>query len=322
MRYFPRFAFFVGLVGAYIASVLPVYAETGTFDWYLGCNEAQPCAPFYEANGVHNSLLEFYTQPLHFFPINTDEVESVINYTVQTTAPQCYGFFGDEHGVLQFVGVPFAQVDADTAGVHIKIFDSENCAGNVLYEADDDSTFHGSITLGSSVGQSPYTLTVPFTVPNLDIPANSGYSIEISYTGAGNIIYSAVQTSPSPFDYYIPIILAGDVYTPPASAECSAFFFPANYICDALVFLFAPSEDSFDNWQTLGDEIKMKPPFGYFYAVRDELENIGGATTSAYTFPDIGALSSFFDSLRYITGTILWAGAFFWIYRRVKNITP
>jgi hypothetical protein len=92
-------------------------------------------------------------------------------------------------------------------------------------------------------------------------------------------------------------------------------------ICQAFTFLFLPSENQRDNLSTFlntwSDNLKKKPPFGYFYLIKSAFSGIDTtATSTEYNFeiPVIG------DTLKQAIVFLFWLIAVAYVLFRIKSI--
>lgn len=91
-------------------------------------------------------------------------------------------------------------------------------------------------------------------------------------------------------------------------------------LCKMNQTLFIPDPDAVRQFEGLGDEVRNKPPWGYFFVVKDELNKLKSTTTEAYSMPDTSALDSTFDDLKTTVSVILWFVFAVWIVTRFKHI--
>jgi hypothetical protein len=92
-------------------------------------------------------------------------------------------------------------------------------------------------------------------------------------------------------------------------------------ICKAFTFLFLPSESQrntlssfLNNWS---DNLKKKPPFGYFYLIKNAFSGLDTtATSTEYNFeiPVIG------DTLKQAIVFLFWLIAVAYVIFRIKSI--
>lgn len=82
---------------------------------------------------------------------------------------------------------------------------------------------------------------------------------------------------------------------------------------NAMIYLFKPSTTSFNLIIGLKDEIKYKPPFGYFYAIQSAFEL--STTTPAYTWDIPEVMSDTFAPIKTGISWLLWIIFAFWVVR-------
>jgi len=94
-----------------------------------------------------------------------------------------------------------------------------------------------------------------------------------------------------------------------------------NSMCKLLVYLFKPSDGSFNVWANLWTTISRKPPFGYFTRSKEALEGINTSTSSAFVFEDMEALATpVFTPLRNGVAMLLWFLFGVWGFTRLKHL--
>jgi len=90
---------------------------------------------------------------------------------------------------------------------------------------------------------------------------------------------------------------------------------------NAIVFLFYPSQSSLNDFSSLYDAIKNKPPFGYISAVQTALQGINDTETGVFTLETIPILDTYiFTPVRTALIWIMWLAFIFMFYHRLKNI--
>jgi len=109
---------------------------------------------------------------------------------------------------------------------------------------------------------------------------------------------------------------------PPSSAsygfENKDFGLLGNMFRDVVVFLFFPDQANLERFGNLWDTIRLKPPIGYFTAVKDEFANIGiGTANIAF---DTTAAAGIITPLRTGIIVILWIMFAFWIFHRLRKL--
>jgi len=90
--------------------------------------------------------------------------------------------------------------------------------------------------------------------------------------------------------------------------------------CYVIQYLFYPSSDDLDIYNTVYDGIKNKPPFGYFTAISSVLGGFSTTTTSTISFPDLSSMNDEFDVIKTTVSVILWVAFGFWVFHKFRNI--
>ena len=151
------------------------------------------------------------------------------------------------------------------------------------------------------------------------------YSDDVFFTisETGGISYSTSTTST------IPIPNFEDICTPPQGGFLDYPTQNINYaLCKAFTYLFIPNQEQQQNIQnrfsSFQDIIKNKPPLGYFYKIKDALnQNItaGNATTTqVLNTSTTQAFSAVFSPLKTGLNWILWLAAGSWVFIKIKNL--
>ena len=103
--------------------------------------------------------------------------------------------------------------------------------------------------------------------------------------------------------------------------SCDTFTFPANYICDALQYLFIPSTDSFKQFTKIQSRVINKPPFGYVSEINTDLQGVNDTASSTITLESLPILNTYiFDPIRSGLIWVFWFGFAFILFHRLKNI--
>ena len=151
------------------------------------------------------------------------------------------------------------------------------------------------------------------------------YSDDVFFTisEAGGISYSTSTTST------IPIPNFEDICTAPQGGFLDYPTQNINYaLCKAFSYLFIPNQEQQQNIQnrfsSFQDIIKSKPPLGYFYKIKDALnQNIttGNATTTQIlNTSTTQAFSAVFSPLKTGLNWVLWLAAGSWVFIKIKNL--
>jgi len=97
----------------------------------------------------------------------------------------------------------------------------------------------------------------------------------------------------------------------------------ASPICKALVYLFLPDYFYLQKFGDLFETISGKPPFGYFYSVKDTISSLNSSSTPAFSFPEMGVIKTdIFDRLRIGLAWILWIMFAFFVIKRIGDFVP
>jgi len=151
------------------------------------------------------------------------------------------------------------------------------------------------------------------------------YSDEVYFTinEAGGISYGTSTTST------IPIPNFEDICTAPPGGFLD---YPTQNItyalCKVFSYLFIPNQEQQQHIQnrfsSFQDIIKSKPPLGYFYKIKDALnQNItaGNATTTqVLNTSTTQAFSAVFSPLKTGLNWVLWLAAGSWVFIKIKNL--
>ena len=104
---------------------------------------------------------------------------------------------------------------------------------------------------------------------------------------------------------------------PPGMINCEGGGFFDNLLCNLNVALFVPSNEALNQFSSLWDNIKNKPPFGYFVAISAAMSGIVVGTTTL-AFAGISDIS-IFGTLRIVLVVLLWFLFVFWVFHRLRN---
>lgn len=92
-------------------------------------------------------------------------------------------------------------------------------------------------------------------------------------------------------------------------------------LCYVFKYLFAPSGTTLTLYAELRDDLSTKPPFGYFSAAKNAIEDINWNATSSAGMADLSAMdSNFFSPLRIVIKWVLWIVFIFWLFSVVRKI--
>jgi len=194
--------------------------------------------------------------------------------------------------------------DHDTAQWCMRLVRNDG-AGDAEY-CDDvafDTYTEVSHTFTGLALDSQWDWTIIFTRPGFFIDEYSILHGGSNYFWAGRFtIDSTVQ----------------EIYT--AYTTCSITDL-AGCFQNAIVFLFYPSQSSLNDFSSLYDAIKNKPPFGYISAVQTSLQGINDTQTGVFTLETMPILDTYiFTPMRTALIWIMWLAFIFMFYHRLKNI--
>lgn len=104
-------------------------------------------------------------------------------------------------------------------------------------------------------------------------------------------------------------------------AECSITNLGGCFV-NGLATMFYPSQGALNNFNTFVELIKTKPPIGYFYVVKNNLNNLSSTSTSAFTVTIPSHIKQYlFTPFDVAIGSILWFFFAINFYKRLKHIT-
>jgi len=194
---------------------------------------------------------------------------------------------------------------------------------STMTTSDDTHLFGGSFVGGAtstkyipkSTPSNGYTYAQAFiaNVAGTDIAVSdiisfgaNGYTSPTRYTGAplGGSDGAPVSTSTA-------LVITCD--------DTDGLF--ANSLCKLGVYFFKPSDDVFNNYNSLWAMISAKPPLGYFTKSKEALETLNNSTSTAFTFEDVSELGdSVFTPLRTGIAFLLWFMFGIWIFNRFRHL--
>jgi hypothetical protein len=92
-------------------------------------------------------------------------------------------------------------------------------------------------------------------------------------------------------------------------------------LCKLAVWLFVPSPATLNQFSTLGDTLKNKPPMGYFYRVKDALV-FSATSTPAFNLENASTTlaASIYNPLKSGITFLLWLAFGFWIFNRIRHL--
>jgi len=92
-------------------------------------------------------------------------------------------------------------------------------------------------------------------------------------------------------------------------------------IKNAAIWLFYPTQDALDNWQTLKSVLETKAPVGYFYMTKNAIGGLSATSTPSFSLTIPAHLKQYiFDPFDIGIAGILWFFFIFHFYKRLKHI--
>lgn len=88
----------------------------------------------------------------------------------------------------------------------------------------------------------------------------------------------------------------------------------------AITFLFVPSQNVLDRYNSLWQQIRYKVPFGYVTVIITQLQELDDTATAIFDFGDLPFMSTVFTPFRDALGLILWGifAIYFYQHRLTK----
>jgi hypothetical protein len=157
---------------------------------------------------------------------------------------------------------------------------------------------------------------IPVTLPN---PLNgAGYTYlttKLVLASDHSIIYDWHTLT---VDLYNGVDLGGGGYQ---QEECGITHLGGCFM-NGLAVMFYPSQNAFNQFNNFVELIKTKPPVGYFYVVKNNLDNLSSTSTSAFTVTIPSHIKEYlFTPFDVGIGGILWFFFAINFYKRLKHIT-
>lgn len=157
---------------------------------------------------------------------------------------------------------------------------------------------------------------IPVTLPN---PLNgAGYTYlttKLVLASDHSIIYDWHTLT---VDLYNGVDLGGGGYQ---QEECGITHLGGCFM-NGLAVMFYPSQNAFNQFNNFVELIKTKPPVGYFYVVKNNLDNLSSTSTSAFTVIIPSHIKEYlFTPFDVGIGGILWFFFAINFYKRLKHIT-
>jgi hypothetical protein len=274
--------------------------------------------------------LDLYTSPLippAFINIIKPQNQTVITNQASTTPPYRFDFWG----------VDYYLPDAATGTTATLFLDYSSFPDDkIKYQEQFINLPIDDYTISTS---TQFYFGKTYFLPNGDYKAKAYMQYRLAGTTTQTIIYSddvffsiselgGISYSTSTTST-IPIPNFEDICTPPQGGFLD---YPTQNItyalCKVFSYLFVPNQEQQQNIQnrfsSFQDIIKSKPPLGYFYKIKDALnQNItaGNATTTqVLNTSTTQAFSTVFSPLKTGLGWILWLAAGSWVFIKIKNL--
>ena len=90
---------------------------------------------------------------------------------------------------------------------------------------------------------------------------------------------------------------------------------------NALVFAFIPSQNVFNGFLSLKNEIQNKPPFGYIALLITAFNDVSSETSPAFTLASEDNITdNIFTPIKTGLAWLLWFAFGIWLYKRVRSI--
>lgn len=190
---------------------------------------------------------------------------------------------------------------------------------------------HSNYSTGYINAGTFFSNSIPFTFPTSSIATQisipNTFSLDPAVTYDAQAILEAADLSgniaTSSQITFTPSIIGLQPPTASSTAiniscdEQSGAF--ATSLCYLFKYTLMPSQSSLDNFVTLKNDLKNKPPFGYIPMLSTALNKIDVATTSAYFLPDVSGID-FFVKCKMIIETILYLAFGFWLLKRIAQL--
>lgn len=194
-------------------------------------------------------------------------------------------------------------------------YDQENY--DQIITALDNITLSQSYQIAEPIYQGG--VDIPFSFPyNSSTTGQFQYRMRLQdSTTASSSIWSnyyffAIDTSLSN--------LPTGTSTPVISCDPNSGFLQ-NSLCNLFVFLFVPSDDVFNKFSQLKDDIKDHAPFGYFTSAYSALLGLNGSSTPIFILSQVTPISTYiFTPIRTGLSWLLWFFALIFLYKRLTKI--
>jgi len=158
------------------------------------------------------------------------------------------------------------------------------------------------------------------------------YTSRIQNPGSGLWAYVPVNGGWDPYSYTVALTAYGVVnlsyYTSPSStASSSAWVLTCDptsgafsySMCSVALYLFVPDPAIWDDYLDLWDQIKAKPPIGYFTSAITALSSFT-TSTAPYSLGSISAFGAIFTPIRDGLDWVFWFMLVIWLVMRARHM--
>jgi len=176
--------------------------------------------------------------------------------------------------------------------------------------------FSSLALLPSSVVDQPWSFTENLYLNgNYDLKARLYNSTTGSTTPwSSTVSFGLSSTSTDP------LVAPTGTSTPVITCDSNSGYFQ-NSFCNLFVYLFSPSADVFNRFNTLKDDLKDHAPFGYFTSAYNALSTLSGSSTPTFALAEVTPIMTYiFNPLKTGLSWLIWIVALIFIYKRLTNI--
>jgi hypothetical protein len=221
-------------------------------------------------------------------PTNLDETADFYTWDFTYTGP---------YGPLLYYGIDVYY--STETGVSSSVYDYHDSGGNLTGGDDKPANIMKRHLLHIGDWYARAYLT------NLDSEEVVSSTSEIHFT-----INSGLPTS------------GGEDYELPPEVECGSTDFVckignwfSNNVSDIAKYLFYPSAEVLNKYQTIWPTISGKVPLGYYELIKDQITGITEGE-EAYSLPEMGI----FETIRDIIGWVIWPLFAFYAIKRISTM--
>jgi len=292
--------------------------------WY-GCNPT-PRPTVFNHNSTQNLFTGIYTDNDNYFNGETITITATstiygcmdnmaINYDPTATIDEgCYYVLPDE--VATSTRIINFSYSTTTNKVSLSYYVATSTP--VSLYAENRNERDGVINSSFSTTTTGLTTlnNIPVTLPD---PLNgAGYTYLTAKLVLGSdhgVIYDWHTLT---VDLYNGVDLGGGGYQ---QQDCGITNLGGCFM-NGLAVMFYPSQSAFNNFNSFVDLIKTKPPVGYFYVVKNNLDDLNATSISAFTVTIPSHIKEYlFTPFDVGIGGILWFFFAINFYKRLKHIT-